>query len=82
MRRIAFTDSVVAFAHVGGDKMLDVIPLEQVTSILDCDGVSSADTDEDIGRILLEIVVSVFQICLMIKFTQSSLPQLLPVKNR
>ena len=49
----------MAFAHIGAEKMLDVIPLEEIISIQDCDGVGSADADEDAGRVLLEIELTV-----------------------
>jgi hypothetical protein len=52
---MAFTDSVVAFAHVGAEKMLDVVPMNDIINIQDCDGVNEAETDEKAGRVLLEI---------------------------
>ncbi len=54
-----YTNSVLAFAHVDAEKMLDVIPLEEIISIQDCDGVGSADADDDAGRVLLEIELTV-----------------------
>ena len=56
---MVYTDSVLAFAHTDEEKMLDVIPLEEIISIQDCDGVGSADTDEDSGRVMLEIALTV-----------------------
>jgi hypothetical protein len=52
---MAFTDSVVAFAHVGKEKMLDVIPMNEIVNIHDCDGVDVVESDEKAGRVLLEI---------------------------
>jgi hypothetical protein len=52
---MVFTDSVVAFAHSGAEKMLDVIPLSEIVNIHDCDGIDVAETDESAGRVLLEI---------------------------
>lgn len=56
---MVYTDSVLAFAHSNAEKLLDVIPLEEIISIQDCDGVGSADTDEDSGRVLLKIALAV-----------------------
>jgi hypothetical protein len=53
------TDSVVAFAHVGAEKMLDVIPLDEIVHIQDCDGVDEVETDEMAGRVLIEIELKV-----------------------
>ncbi len=58
-RRMVFTDSVVAFAHTGAEKMLDVIPLEEIVHIQDCDGIDVVETDESAGRVLLEIELKV-----------------------
>ena len=52
---MVITDSVVAFAHDGAEKMLDVIPLEEIAHIQDCDGIDVVETDENAGRVLLEI---------------------------
>jgi hypothetical protein len=52
---MVFTDSVVAFAHIGKEKMLDVIPMKEIVNIHDCDGVDVVETDERAGRVLLEI---------------------------
>jgi hypothetical protein len=56
---MVFTNSVVAFAHVGAEKMLDVIPLDEIIHIQDCDGIDVVETDEDAGRVLLEIELKV-----------------------
>jgi hypothetical protein len=52
---MVFTDSVIAFAHVGAEKMLDVVPMNDIINIQDCDGVNEAETDDKAGRVLLEI---------------------------
>jgi hypothetical protein len=56
---MVFTNSVVALAHVGAEKMLDVIPLDEIVHIQDCDGINVAETDETAGRVLLEIELKV-----------------------
>ncbi len=58
-RRMVFTESVVAFAHIGAEKMLDVIPLDEIDHIQDCDGIDVVETDENAGRVLLEIELKV-----------------------
>jgi hypothetical protein len=53
---MVFTSTVVAFAHIGAEKkMLDVIPLDEIVNIQDCDGIDVAEADEKAGRVLLEI---------------------------
>jgi hypothetical protein len=54
-RRMVFTSRVVAFAHIGAEKMLDVIPLDEIVNIHDCDGINVAEADEKAGRVLIEI---------------------------
>ncbi len=56
---MVFTEWVICLAHPNGDKLLDVIPLEEIISIQDCDGIGSADADDGAGRILLEITLTV-----------------------
>jgi hypothetical protein len=56
---MVFTDSIVAFAHVDAEKMLDVIPLDEIVHIQDCDGVNEVETDDKAGRVLLEIELKV-----------------------
>ena len=58
-RRVVYSERVLALAHVGAEKMLDVIPLSEIINIQDCDGVGSADADEDAGRVMLEITLTV-----------------------
>ena len=53
-----FTEFVVALAHPGKDKLLDVIPLHEIMNVQSVDGVSVADLYPDAGRILLEITVT------------------------
>jgi hypothetical protein len=61
---MVFSDSVVAFAHIGAERMLDVIPLSDIVHIQDCDGIDVAETDESTGRVLLEIEWKVcYNIC-------------------
>jgi hypothetical protein len=50
---------VIGLAHANGEKLLDVIPLNEIISIQDCDGIGSADADDGAGRILLEIALTV-----------------------
>ena len=56
---MVLTQSVVAFAHVGAEKLLDVIPLDEIVHIQDCDGIDVVETDESAGRVLLEIELKV-----------------------
>ena len=56
---MVYTDRVIALAHVGRDKMIDVIPLDEIVNIQDCDGIGTAEADENVGRILLEISITV-----------------------
>ncbi len=56
---MVITNSVVAFAHTGAEKMLDVIPLDEIEHIQDCDGIDVVETDEKAGRVLLEIELKV-----------------------
>jgi hypothetical protein len=56
---MVFSKTVVAFAHVGAEKMLDVIPLDEIVHIQDCDGIDVVDTDDSAGRVLLEIELKV-----------------------
>ncbi len=58
-RRVVYTDWVIGLAHPDGEKLLDVIPLEEIISIQDCDGIGSADADDGAGRVLLEITLTV-----------------------
>ena len=58
-RRVAYSERVLALAHVGCEKLLDVIPLSEIISIQDCDGVGSADADDGAGRVMLEITLTV-----------------------
>ena len=54
-----YTEKILAFAKVDTDKMMDVIPLNEIISVQDCDGVSTADAETDAGRIYLEIDINV-----------------------
>ncbi len=56
---MVYSERVLALAHVGAEKMLDVIPLNEIISIQDCDGVGSADADDGAGRVMLEITLTV-----------------------
>jgi hypothetical protein len=56
---VVYSERVLALAHVGAEKMLDVIPLSEIISIQDCDGVGSADADDGAGRVMLEITLTV-----------------------
>ncbi len=56
---MVYTERVITLAHAGEEKMLDVIPLHEIISIQDCDGIGSADADDGAGRILLEISLTV-----------------------
>ena len=56
---MVYTERVIALAHDGGEKILDVIPLNEIISIQDCDGIGSADADDGAGRIMLEISLTV-----------------------
>jgi hypothetical protein len=58
-RRVVYSERVLSLAHVGAEKMLDVIPLSEIINIQDCDGVGSADADEGAGRVMLEITLTV-----------------------
>ena len=57
---MVYTNWVVGLAHPNGEKLLDVIPLDEIISIQDCDGIGSADADDGAGRVLLEITLTVF----------------------
>ncbi len=52
------SDTVLAFAHTGEEKILDSIPLVEITGIQDMGGLGAADLDERAGRILLEISIT------------------------
>ncbi len=56
---MVYTEWVVGLAHPNGEKLLDVIPLHEIISIQDCDGIGSADADDGAGRVLLEITLTV-----------------------
>jgi hypothetical protein len=58
-RRVVYTEWVIGLAHADGEKLLDVIPLNEIISIQDCDGIGSADADDGAGRVLLEITLTV-----------------------
>jgi hypothetical protein len=58
-RRVVYTERVIVLAHADGEKLLDVIPLNEIFSIQDCDGIGSADADDGAGRIMLEITLTV-----------------------
>ena len=58
-RRVVYTERVIVLAHADGEKLLDVIPLNEIISIQDCDGIGSADADDGAGRIMLEISLTV-----------------------
>ena len=49
---------MLAFSHIGEEKLLDAIPLVEILGVQEMGGLGSADLDEDAGRILLEIAVS------------------------
>ena len=52
------SDTVLAFAHTGEEKILDSIPLVEIMGVQDMGGLGAADLDERAGRILLEIHVT------------------------
>ena len=56
---MVYTDKVLALSRIGTEKMMDVIPLNEIISVQDCDGVSTADAENDAGRIFLEIDIFV-----------------------
>jgi hypothetical protein len=58
-RRVVYTNKIIAFAKANTEKMMDVIPLHEIISVQDCDGVSTADAENDAGRIFLEIDINV-----------------------
>jgi hypothetical protein len=58
-RRVVYTEKVLGLAHANGEKLLDVIPLTDIVSIQDCDGIGAADADDGAGRVLLEITLTV-----------------------
>jgi hypothetical protein len=58
-RRVVYTEWVIGLTHMDGEKLLDVIPLNEIISIQDCDGIGSADADDGAGRVLLEITLTV-----------------------
>jgi hypothetical protein len=58
-RRVVYTEWVIGLAHSDREKLLDVIPLNEIVSIQDCDGIGSADADDGAGRVLLEITLTV-----------------------
>ncbi len=59
---MVYTEWVIGLAHQDGEKLLDVIPLNEIISIQDCDGIGSADADDGAGRVLLEITLTVLLI--------------------
>ncbi len=56
---MVYTERVIGLAHAEGEKLLDVIPLNEIISIQDCDGIGSADADDGAGRVMLEITLTV-----------------------
>jgi hypothetical protein len=62
-RRVVYTEKIIGLAHANGEKLLDVIPLNEIISIQDCDGIGAADADDGAGRVLLEIVLTVLLFC-------------------
>ena len=56
---MVYTERAIALSHAEGEKLLDVIPLNEIISIQDCDGIGAADADEGAGRIMLEISLTV-----------------------
>ncbi len=61
-RRVVYTEKIIGLSHPNGEKLLDVIPLSEIISIQDCDGIGAADADDGAGRVLLEITLTVLSI--------------------
>ena len=57
-RKVACTESVLAFSHIEREKLLDVVPLNEIIGIQDMGGIGNADLDDDAGRIKLELILT------------------------
>jgi hypothetical protein len=72
-RRVACTDSVLAFSHPEKEKLLEVIPLSEIVGVQEMGGLEEADLDDDAGRIQLEITLSDYPcFCLTNCFSRKS----------